>query len=227
MPDAKPYLPPIRKPNRRRLSRDEKARLTRESLLGAGYRVVAADGYAAASIAKIAETAGVAHGTFYNYFLDRQELFDQILPYEGLQMREKVEQAARKAPAGMEREYARFEAFLDYVASNDGFYRVLYEAEIFAVEAHRAHMENIVSGYKRTFGRAMTEGRMRRLDDCELECLIYQILGMRAYAAMQIHSAESPEKKLRIKRAAVEMYRLLLSHSLFETSVAAGRNTSA
>jgi len=71
--------------------------VTRDSLLNAGCTVVAAEGYAAASIAKIADLAGVAHGTFYNYFDDCQTLFDELLPYEGLRMRERIEEIARPA----------------------------------------------------------------------------------------------------------------------------------
>lgn len=214
MPEANPGF--IRKPERRRLSREEKARVTRDSLLNAGCTVVAAEGYAAASIAKIADLAGVAHGTFYNYFDDRQTLFDELLPYEGLRMRERIEEIARKAPTGIEREFIRFEAFLNYVIENEGFYRVLYEAEIFAPGAHRVHMDNIVKGYKRTFHRAMDENRMRRLGPQHVECLIYQLLGMRAYGAMQIHFARDLAEKHVIRDAAAETYRLLIGCSLLD-----------
>lgn len=196
------------------MTREEKARVTRDSLLNAGCAVVAAEGYASASIAKIADLAGVAHGTFYNYFEDRQALFDELLPYEGLRMRDRIEEIARGAPSGMQREFARFEAFLNYVIENEGFYRVLYEAEIFAPDAHRAHMDNIVNGYKGTLRRAMDEGRMHRLDPLQAECLIYQILGMRAYSAMQIHFAGEAAEKLAIRDAAVETYRFLIGRSL-------------
>ncbi|MGD9862501.1 MAG: TetR/AcrR family transcriptional regulator [Pseudodonghicola sp.] len=211
-----PPLPPRRRRARPRLTREEKARLTRDNLLAAGCRVVAAEGYAAASVSKIAETAGVAQGTFYNYFEDRQALFDRLLPYEGLRMRAAVEQEARQTPPGMQREFARFEAFLSYIAANEGFYRVPYEAEIFAPQAHRAHLDNIVQGYRRSFRRSMQQGRMCQLEDRQLDCLIYQILGMRAYAAMQIQSAEDPEERRAIRQAAVEMYRLLMCRGLVE-----------
>lgn len=195
------------------MSREEKARVTRDSLLNAGCAVVAAEGYAAASIAKIADLAGVAHGTFYNYFEDRQALFNELLPYEGLRMRDGIEEIARNVPSGMPREFARFEAFLNYVIENEGFYRVLYEAEIFAPEAHRAHMNNIVNGYKATFRRAMSNERMRSLEPRQVECLIYQLLGIRAYSAMQINFAEDRSDKLSIRDAALETYRLLIGRS--------------
>lgn len=214
MPDTADPPDTVHKPRRRRLSREEKARLTRGSLLNAGCAVVAAEGYAAAAVAKIADQAGVAHGTFYNYFEDRQALFDELLPYEGLRMREAIERTARKVPSGPEREIARFGAFLDYVIGNDGFYRILYEAEIFAPRAHSAHMANIVEGYRRTFDRAMREGWMRRLDPRQVDCLIYQFLGIRAYSAMQIHYAPDMAARAAIRDAAVETYRLLTGASL-------------
>jgi len=207
----------IRRAPRRRMSREEKARATLDSLLNAGCAVVAAEGYSDASVAKIADLAGVAHGTFYNYFEDRKALFNALLPYEGLRMREKIEQIARTAPPGVQREIVRFEAFLNYVIENEGFYRILYEAEIFAPEAHREHMDNIVNGYLGTFRRAMAENRIRRFDDQQLHCLIYQILGMRAYAAMQIHYAADQSEKLRIRDCSVEMYGLFFGQSLLQT----------
>lgn len=208
------HVRPKHRVGSRRLSRDEKARRTREAILSAGCRVVAAEGYAAAAVARVAEEAGVAQGTFYNYFGDRQGLFDQLLPYEGLRMRAWVEDVARAAPPGMGREIARFEAFLDYVSENKGFYRTLYEAEIFAPKAHHAHFENIVEGYTRSLKRAMAAGWIRELDDFRLRCLIHQILGIRAYAAMQIHYAADEAERERIKAASVETYEMLINQGL-------------
>lgn len=224
MTDTADQTATIRTLRRQRPSREERARLTRGSLLNAGCAVVAAEGYAAAGIAKIADQAGVAHGTFYNYFEDRQALFDELLPYEGLRMRETIERIARKVPPGMEREVVRFEAFLNYVIENDGFYRILYESEIFAPKAHHAHVANIVEGYRRTFGRAMKEGWMRHLDALQVDCLIYQLLGIRAYSAMQIHYAPDMAARRAIRDAAVETYRLLIGAGLEALSTRPGSN---
>ncbi|MGV1768438.1 TetR/AcrR family transcriptional regulator [Rhizobium rhizogenes] len=199
---------------RHRLSRDEKARLTRESLLSAGCKVVAAEGYASASIAKIAETARVAHGTFYNYFVDRQALFDELLPYEGMRMLGTIEKAARKARPGVARELARFNAFLHYVAENNGFYRVLYEAEVFAPDAHRIHMANIVSGYRRSIKRGIAGGYIALLTDDRIDCIIYQLLGMRAYAAMQIHYEKDISRRAVIIENSLYIYERIIRTGL-------------
>ena len=204
-----PIMQPKRRPARKRLSREEKAQRTHANIMAAAYNVVASDGYANAAIARIAAEAGVAQGTFYNYFEDRQDLFDQLLPYQGLRMREAIECEARKVPAGVQRELVRFAAFLDYVAENDGFYRVLYEAEIFSPDAHAEHVGNIVRGYRRSFRRGMEQGWLQNLDAVQLDCLIYQILGIRSYAAMQIHNAGSGAEKLAIRNASLHVYAMM------------------
>lgn len=211
----------------RRLSRDEKAKLTRESLLAAGCKVVAAEGYASASIAKIAETAGVAQGTFYNYFIDRQALFDELLPYEGVRMLMTIEEAARKSPPGLSRELTRFNEFLRYVADNDGFYRVLYEAEVFAPDAHRIHVANIVSGYRRSLKRGMSAGHVADLTDDQIDCIVYQLLGMRAYSAMQIHYEKTASRRTRIIDDAMYIYERIIRASLLIDTTRADASLSS
>lgn len=57
----------------------EKLRATvRDSLLEAAERAIVEDGVEGASLASIARRAGVAVGTIYNYFGDRQELFYEL-----------------------------------------------------------------------------------------------------------------------------------------------------
>jgi AcrR family transcriptional regulator len=51
----------------------------RESLLAAAKRVFADRGYHAAGVADIIEAAGVARGTFYNYFESKRAVFDAVL----------------------------------------------------------------------------------------------------------------------------------------------------
>ncbi|MFT4247621.1 MAG: TetR/AcrR family transcriptional regulator [Pseudomonas sp.] len=198
----------------RRIPRDEKARITREGLIAAGCKVVAAEGYAPATIAKIADAAGVAHGTFYNYFEDRQALFEELLPYEGKRMLAAIEKAAIDARPGIARELVRFNTFLDYVAESEGFYRVLYEAEVFAPNAHRIHIDTIVSGYRRSLRRGVEEGHVAELTDAEIDSVIYHLLGMRAYAAMQIHYEKNPDARKRIIENSMRIYDRILRMSL-------------
>lgn len=51
----------------------------RESLVAAAKQVFADRGYHAAGVADIIEAAGVARGTFYNYFESKRAVFDAVL----------------------------------------------------------------------------------------------------------------------------------------------------
>ena len=53
---------------------------TRQTLLDAALRVLAENGEGF-SVTEVAARAGVSHGTFYNYFRDRDELMDALVLY--------------------------------------------------------------------------------------------------------------------------------------------------
>jgi AcrR family transcriptional regulator len=57
--------------------RDPEAR--RQAILDAGLAVFAAQGFAATKLDDVAEKAGVAKGTIYLHFQDKQNLFEQIV----------------------------------------------------------------------------------------------------------------------------------------------------
>src|SRR5882724_6927247 len=69
-----------------KLNRVERNAWTKRKIFDAATRIVGKYGYAEASVARITEEAGVAQGTFYNHFENRQELLDQLLPKIGLDM---------------------------------------------------------------------------------------------------------------------------------------------
>lgn len=86
------------------MTREEKARETYMRILEAAAQVVGEDGYADASVSKITRLAGVAQGTFYNYFESRQHIFDKLLPYMGQQMLDHIRQSIPSEIVGAERE---------------------------------------------------------------------------------------------------------------------------
>lgn len=52
---------------------------TREKLLCAAEKVFGSKGYYEASIVNITQEANVAHGTFYNYFPTKKDIFDELI----------------------------------------------------------------------------------------------------------------------------------------------------
>jgi AcrR family transcriptional regulator len=124
----------VRKGERRRKrTREEKSEHIREQLFRAAAEIVGEVGYAGASISLITQRAGVAQGTFYNYFEVRQELLDKLLPELGAKMRAYIREVALQAPRNFaELEQCSFEAFFGFMKENPHFLRILNEAESYA-----------------------------------------------------------------------------------------------
>jgi AcrR family transcriptional regulator len=96
-----------------KLNRVERNAWTKQKIFDAATKVVGKHGYAEASVARITEEAGVAQGTFYNHFENRQELLDQLLPKIGLDMVEfiRARTGTGRCRAAGDR---RFSAFFDF-----------------------------------------------------------------------------------------------------------------
>jgi AcrR family transcriptional regulator len=66
----------------RRHAKQDRSRATVETILEAAARVLAEQGYAAATTNRVAEVAGVSIGTLYEYFANREEVFEALIRQE-------------------------------------------------------------------------------------------------------------------------------------------------
>jgi AcrR family transcriptional regulator len=69
----------------------------RATILDAGREVFAALGYGAASVRDIVRRTGLAAGTFYNYFPDKEAVFQALLDESARRLREEVRTARRNS----------------------------------------------------------------------------------------------------------------------------------
>src|ERR1700727_2290892 len=104
-----------------------KGRRTRESLLSAGEVVAESDGLAGLSVAAVADRAGVAKGTFYLYFDDREAFIDALHQRFYAQVTEALSQAVAGLPAGRELLLAAADAYLDVCLSNRAVKALVFE----------------------------------------------------------------------------------------------------
>ncbi|MCP1337256.1 TetR/AcrR family transcriptional regulator [Futiania mangrovi] len=203
------------KPRRaRRKTREEKARETYLRILEAAAQVVGEDGYADSSISKITQLAGIAQGTFYNYFETRQQVFDALLPYMGEQMVEYIRTAVPADVQGAARETARLRAFFTYLNAHPVFYRILYEAEVFAPAAHAKHFQILVDGYRGALERAVARGEIEGYDAEELEAIIYILLSARAYLAMR-YVRRADDGRSTVPEHVITAYEKLMTRGLY------------
>jgi len=168
-----------------RQTRAEKAVATRRALVEAAAEVVGEFGYADASIARITSRAGVALGTFYNYFETRQALFDILLPELGQDLIAFVGEHVRGSRDTLDMEERGFRAFFAFLSENPAFYRILNEAETLAPNAHRTHFEALSSRYVAALRKGQLRGELTQYDESELETIAYLLMAARSYLTLR------------------------------------------
>ena len=104
-----------------------KGRRTREALLEAGEIVAERDGLAGLSVAAVAAEAGVAKGTFYVYFPDRESFLDALHQRFYARVSEAVAAAVAGLPAGRELLIAAIDAYLDVCLANHAVKALVFE----------------------------------------------------------------------------------------------------
>jgi AcrR family transcriptional regulator len=165
---------PAEGPAPARGARTERGARTRTRLLEAAEQVFADLGYHDASIVKIADAAGVAHGTFYLYFSGKQGIFDEVVEDLNRRVRHAMDEAASRGRTRPEVERLGFEAFFRFTAEHPGLYRVIRQAEFVSPPALRLHYERIVEGYARGLEAAMERGEIASGDP---EVLAWALMG--------------------------------------------------
>jgi AcrR family transcriptional regulator len=199
-----------------KLSRAERSELTRQKLFDAARKVVGRLGYAEASVARITSEAGVAQGTFYNYFTNRQELLDELLPEIGKEMLAFIRDRTRHDVSAAEKEADRFRAFFDYLKHVPEFLRILNEAELFAPAGYRQHMRSLALSYAKVLRRERERGEVRPFRDEEIEVIVHMLMGARSYLSQRY--AYSASRVTTVPEYVLSAYEKLMSGGLFTSS---------
>ncbi len=203
------------RPNRKnRPSREEKAALNRQAIIDSAAVCIGKYGYNDASIAKITDGAGLAHGTFYNYFEDRQDLFDQLLPIKGVEILDYIKKQIGPAKSLIEMERFGLLAFQSYVQENPWFFRLLHEGRFASPRGHAAHMDNLFRPFVRALKRWQNKGELKGYTEEQLESLAYLMIGARDY--LFIRSTDKGTVFKPIEEAQLNAYLDLLQNGILE-----------
>jgi len=199
-----------------KLNRLERNAWTKQKIFDAATKVVGKYGYAEASVARITEEAGVAQGTFYNHFENRQELLDQLLPKIGMDMVRFIRARTGTAQTARE-EIERFTAFFDFIHEIPEFLRILNEAEFFAPIGYQKHFDNISTAYVRILKRARLAGMISDFSDEEFEAIVQMLMGARGYLSRRY--SYSGGTVAAVPDHVISAYQKLVTRGLFKASV--------
>jgi AcrR family transcriptional regulator len=215
-PDQAPDQAPAQAPAKvTKLNRVERNAWTKQKIFDAATKIVGKYGYAEASVARITEEAGVAQGTFYNHFENRQALLDQLLPKIGIDMVQFIRARSSSADAARQ-EIERFSAFFAFIREVPEFLRILNEAEFFAPSGYQKHLDNISSAYIRILQRARLSGAIDDYSDQEFEAIVHMLMGARGYLSRQY--SYSADGVTAVPKHVISAYRKLVTCGLFNTA---------
>jgi len=145
--------------------RQQRAAATAEQLLAAARDVFEAKGYVATTVGAITEAANTAHGTFYLYFQNKEDIFTKVMA----QVADDLYREARAPWAGdpYEALAAATRGYLEVFSAHRGLWRCLFEGmhQSPAIGAmwlggRRPFVERI----QRNLDRLMAAGSIREMD---------------------------------------------------------------
>ena len=173
-----------------------------QSIQDAAMRVIARKGMAAATMQEIAEEAGVAKGTIYLYFRDRDELVERTFETAITQLIARVEKAMIEEKSLEEKIRAAMTAKLTFFRENREFFRLYISLRLPEgdPQQQRRHKRNCEPQYRSSIGRlaaileeAMDRGEIRRFDSHRLALFIVE--GSNAIVVERVMEESSPSEE--------------------------------
>lgn len=155
---------------------------TRQKLLKAAEAVFGEKGYERASIADITRRGGVALGTFYVYFPDKQSIFVEVVDELGARLRRLIAESTTGCEGRMDVEREGLRAFFQFARQHPNLYRVVRQAEFVDEACYRRYYDRFAKGYVRGLTLAMEQGEVRRMD---AEALAYCLMGIGDFLGMR------------------------------------------
>src|SRR5256714_1621123 len=153
------------------------------SIRDAAMRVIARKGMAAATMQEIADEAGVAKGTIYLYFRDRDELVEKTFESSMAELHARVEAALEKEGTFEEKLRAVLAAQITFFQANREFFR-LYMSLRYPegnAQQQRRQKRHCQPQYRSRVERisgvlqeAMDRGEIRRMDSMRLALFIIE-----------------------------------------------------
>lgn len=155
---------------------------TREKLLCAAEEVFGSKGYYEASIVNITQEAKVAHGTFYNYFPAKKDIFDELIRKFNRELRLIIKEEMKGGSSYEEAQRRGFQAFFRWVKKRPNLYNIVQQAVVVDNEIYKWYYAKLATGFVKSLSAGIEAGEFKKLDTETIAyCLmsIGQFLGMR------------------------------------------------
>ncbi len=133
---------------------------TRRRILKAAEDAFGTLGFHGAGIVDITRGAGIAQGTFYCHFPNKEATLRELVRQLGHELRRFVAERIAGSRDRLEAEEWGLRAFLDFVSEHQNLYRILQEALFVDESIYREYYESFAEGYERLLTQATVRGEL-------------------------------------------------------------------
>jgi AcrR family transcriptional regulator len=140
----------------------------RLQLLQAAQAVFVASGYQRASMADIAQAAYVSKPVLYEYFPSKRELYLELLDLNLKTLGGILRESVRSTRPNRVRVHDAIRAYFDYIARDDGAYRLAFETGLSSDPDVRVRREEFRKEFAAGIARIISEDAQLPLVEAEL-----------------------------------------------------------
>ncbi|RDW18947.1 TetR/AcrR family transcriptional regulator [Oceanobacillus chungangensis] len=155
---------------------------TRQKILDTAEEIFGEKGYFETSIVDITVKAGVAQGTYYNYFPTKKSIYDELVRQLSSSLRYEIKVAMEVETSFYDRQRAGFLAFFEWVLSHRNLYSIVQQSVLVDKELYRWYYEKIAAGFIKSIEMAVDKRECKPLNP---ETVAYCLMGVGQFIGMR------------------------------------------
>ena len=171
---------------RRKRGAYAKSRQTREKILAAALKVAGGAGLHGASVAAIADQAGVAIGNLHYHFGSRDELLYELMRWQVAELLETVRKAIDAHDDFFAKDEAAFRAYLEYVRRHPACVRLAEEVRLHHPKLYDATNAMWLAMFRDALREGVARGQLRPMRADEIGVLAHLLMGTRYFVDQMI-----------------------------------------
>ncbi|MFP6656127.1 MAG: TetR/AcrR family transcriptional regulator [Myxococcota bacterium] len=167
-----------------------KSKRTRERILAAAFEVAGEFGLHRATVATIADRAGVAVGNLHYHFGSRDNLLDELMEWVQQEALSIMQVAIADAPHAYALHEATIRAHLAFVRRNPAYIRLAEEVRLHRPELYKRHIANWLRMIRENLEAGIRSNEIRSMEPDEIANTAYFMLGTRYFIDQMIECVD-------------------------------------
>jgi len=165
---------------------------TLKKICEAAEELFSENGYYNTEIHDITQKSGVAIGTFYTYFPDKNSAFLYLLDGLGHKLRQTIRQAKGELATDsfIELERISIRIFFDFVREHFGIFRIVWQAQFVDEDSFKRYYERFCNGYMNEIVKAQQAGQIKNFDP---KIIAYALMGIHSFVTLNCFVFEKTE----------------------------------